>query len=67
MTAGLSGPCCVRRFGVGAGGDYLEVVDPAGAHAFRWYHNSNGSSPTAIPLTAGQAVTGINETLPAYP
>lgn len=50
-----------------AGTAYLEFPDPAGTHAFRWYHNDNGSNPTGIPLTAGQNLTGINETLPPYP
>lgn len=50
-----------------AGPTWLEFVDPAGTHAIRWYHNDNGSNPTSIPVVAGQAVTGVDETPPAFP
>ncbi len=50
-----------------AGNAYLEFADPAGTHAFRWYLNNDGTNPTAIPVTAGQHVTGINQVLPPYP
>ena len=49
------------------GPTWLEFVDPSGTHAIRWYHNDNGSNPTSIPVVAGQAVTGVDETLPPYP
>ena len=50
-----------------AGNAYLEFADPPGTHAFRWYLNNDGTNPTAIPVTAGQQVTGINQVLPPYP
>ncbi len=50
-----------------AGNAYLEFADPSGTHAFRWYLNNDGTNPTAIPVTAGQHVTGINQVLPPYP
>ncbi len=50
-----------------AGNAYLEFADPPGTHAFRWYLNNDGTNPTAIPVTAGQHVTGINQVLPPYP
>ena len=50
-----------------AGNAFLEFVDPAGTHAIRWYHNDAGGNPTPIALTAGQARTGFDELLPAYP